>query len=112
MSGRIPLPEIASARVSLDATVFAPADMKVRLLVGSRNDYLVSVDDRAAVQGKGSVTAAQPDQSAVEVTLRKGENRLRFVSTYQGKGESLFLRFHDPDRKLRYPDVEVPGPRK
>ena len=46
------------------------------------------------------------------MTLQKGENRLRFVSTYQGKGEALYLRFHDPDRKLRYPDVEIVRPKK
>ena len=39
------------------------------------------------------------------MTLRKGENRVRFVSTSTGKGEAVYLRFHDPDRKLRYPDV-------
>ena len=78
--------------------------MKARLLVGSRADYIVSVNDNAAVPGKGSNAAAQPDQTAVEVTLRKGENRLRFVSKYEGKGESVFLRFQDPDRKLRYPE--------
>ena len=108
VSGRITLPELGkSARVSVNATVIAPDAMKVRLLVGSRADYIVSVNDKAAVPGKGSGSAAQPDQTAVEVTLQKGENRLRFVSTYQGKGESLYLRLHDPDRKLRYPDVDT-----
>jgi hypothetical protein len=37
---------------------------------------------------------------------------LRFVATPKGKGESIYLRFHDPERKLRYSDVEVPGPTK
>jgi putative membrane-bound dehydrogenase-like protein len=108
VNGRIMLPDMKSARVSVDAIVIAPDNMKVRLLVGSKADYIVSVNDNAAVPGKGSNAAAQPDQTAIEVTLRKGENRLRFVSKYEGKGEAVFMRFHDPDRKLRYPDVEVP----
>jgi putative heme-binding domain-containing protein len=113
VNGRIPLPDADQpTKVAVDAIVIAPENMKARLLVGSHSDYIVSVDDRAAVPGKGSVSAAQPDQSAIEVSLRKGENRLRFVSTYQGKGQALFLRFHDPDRKFRYPDVEVAEPRK
>jgi len=113
VNGRIPLPDADQpTKVAVDAVVIAPENMKARLLVGSHSDYIVSVDDRAAVPGRGSGGTAQPDQSAVDVSLRKGENRLRFVTTYQGKGESLFLRFHDPDRKLRYPDVETPEQKK
>ena len=109
VSGRIPLPDADKpTKIAVDAIVIAPENMKARLLVGSGTDYIVSVDDRAAIPGKGSGSGAQPDQSAVELSLRKGENRLRFVSTYQGKDESVFLRFHDPDRKLRYPD-DSPG---
>src|SRR5262245_46886237 len=112
VNGRIPLPDVDQpTKVAVDAIVIAPENMKARLLVGSRADYIVSIDDRAAVSGKGSGSAAQPDQSAVELALRKGENRLRFVTTYQGQGESLFLRFHDPERKLRYPDPEISSPK-
>jgi putative membrane-bound dehydrogenase-like protein len=113
VSGRIALPDMDKpTKLAVNSVIIAPENMKARLLVGSRTDYIVSVDDRAAAPGKGSGGAAQPDQSAVEVTLRKGENHLRFVSTYQGRGESLYLRFHDPDRKLRYPESGVsPAPK-
>jgi len=107
VNGRIPLPDADQpAKVAVDAIVIAPGAMKARLLVGSRTDFIVSVNDNAAVPGKGSNTTAQPDQTAVEVSLRKGENHLRFVTTAKGRGEAVYLRFHDPERKLRYPDVE------
>jgi putative heme-binding domain-containing protein len=113
VSGRIPLPAADQpTKIGIDAIVIAPEAMKARLQVGSRTNYIVSVNDNAAIPGKGSGGPAQPDQSAVEVTLRKGENRLRLVTTYQGKGEGLYLRFHDPDRKLRYSDTEVVPPPK
>jgi putative heme-binding domain-containing protein len=106
VNGRIPLPD-SDKKVAIDAIVIAPDAMKARLLVGSRTDFIVSVNDNAAVPGKGSNVAAQPDQTAVEVSLRKGENHLRFVTAPKGKGEVVYLRFHDPERKLRYPDVEA-----
>jgi putative membrane-bound dehydrogenase-like protein len=111
VNGRVPLPD-SDKRVAVDAIVIAPENMKARLLVGSRTDFIVSINDNAAVPGKGSNTAAQPDQTAVEVSLRKGENRLRFVTTTKGKGEVAYLRFHDPERKLRYPDIEIAEQKK
>jgi putative membrane-bound dehydrogenase-like protein len=113
VNGRIRLPDTDQpTKVAIDAVVIASDAMKARLLVGSRTDFIVSINDNAAVPGKGSNVAAQPDQTAVEVLLRKGENRLRFVTTTKGKGESLYLRFHDPDRKLRYPDVQIADRKK
>lgn len=112
VNGRIRLPDAEQpTKVAVDAIVIAPDAMKARLLIGSRTDFIVSVNDNAAVPGKGSNVAAQPDQTVVEFSLRKGENRVRFVTTSKGKGESLFLRFHDPDRKLGYPDVAAPAPK-
>jgi putative heme-binding domain-containing protein len=87
VGGRIALPDMEKGRVFIDAVVVAPEDMTVRLLVGSRADYIVSIGDRAAVPGKGAGRATQPDQSTTEVALRKGENRVRFVSSYQGRAK-------------------------
>jgi putative membrane-bound dehydrogenase-like protein len=111
VNGRIPLPEKAG-KVFLTTTVVAPEDMKARLLVGSQSDYMVEGQSGVAVAGKGSGSPAQPDQSAVEVSLKKGANQLRFVITSHGKGDAIYLRLHDPDRKLRYPDVEATAPKK
>jgi putative heme-binding domain-containing protein len=110
LHGRIPLPEAQGGEIVVDAVVIAPNDMKARLLVGSRTDYSVRVGDQAAVRGKGSNADAQPDQSAVEVSLKKGENHVLLTTMSKGTG-SLFLRLHDPDRKLRYPDMEA-NPKK
>lgn len=112
VSGRITLPDATKSEVRLTATVIAPAEMTVRLLVGSRADYSVVIQNLhpaakgsfviLSTNGKGSGLAAQPDQSAVDVKLVKGENRLTFTTKYEGNGEAVYLRFHDPDRKLRY----------
>jgi len=47
----------------------------------------------------------------VEVQLHRGVNRLVLETHSEGRGESIFGRFWDPDRKLRYPDVVV-APKK
>ena len=75
----------------------------MRLLVGSKTDYEVNVGV-TTVKGKGSGRDVAPDQSSVEIKLAKGENLLRFTTKASGKGQGAYLRFHDPDRKLRYPE--------
>lgn len=117
VTGRIKLPDAKAGEVAIEARVFAPADMTARLMVGSRTDFTVVSHDPASTaggesafsqaSGKGSGQPAQPDQSVVEVKLKKGETRVVFVTKYGGANESVYLRFHDPDRKLRYADVEV-----
>lgn len=114
VNGRIVLPDGDWPVVAINATVIAPADMTVRLLVGSKFDYTIETSDLktknpdwltiSKVAGKGSKVAVVPDQSSVEVKLVKGENKLRFTTEFNGKikGEAVYLRFHDPDRKLRY----------
>jgi hypothetical protein len=101
--GRIPIPPGDWKEVTITTKVTAPADMTVRLLVGSKNDFEVNVGT-TTVKGKGSGTAVAPDQSSVEIKLLKGDNLLRFTTKTSGKGNGAYLRFHDPDRKLRYPE--------
>jgi putative heme-binding domain-containing protein len=110
VSGRIPLPE-AKGPVRIEAEVTAPEEMRTRLLLGVRNDFTVSINGSPAKAGKGSGAAAAPDQVAVEVQLHRGVNRLVLETHSEGRGESIFGRFWDPDRKLRYPDVVV-APKK
>jgi putative membrane-bound dehydrogenase-like protein len=119
VSGRIPLPDGDQPQVIVSSTVIAPAEMTVRLLVGSKSQYIINVNGSDAknpilsqLSGKGSGTTAQPDQSSVEVKLAKGENQLSYVTKFIGKGEAVYLRFHDPDRKLRYPDEDAAVPKK
>jgi hypothetical protein len=91
------------------ARVIAPEAMKVKLLVGSRNNFQVSVNVTigqpvTSFPGTGSGVAPQPDQAQVEVDLKKGENVIAVRLRTNGKGEAIYMRFHDPDRKLRYPE--------
>jgi hypothetical protein len=109
VNGRIPLPDGDQTQLVVSATVIAPTDMTIRLLVGSKFQYIANVNgpDKknpvlSQAAGKGSGVSAQPDQSSVEVKLAKGENKVSIVLKYEGKGEALYLRFHDPERKLRY----------
>jgi hypothetical protein len=39
-------------------------------------------------------------------------NRLVIETRSEGRGEAVFARLWDPDRRLRYPDVAVSGPKK
>ena len=53
-------------------------------------------------EGKPGTNPVQPDQAGVDVTLIEGVNRLFVQATYQGDNEAIYLRFLDPDRKIRY----------
>jgi putative membrane-bound dehydrogenase-like protein len=105
VNGRFALPaQSGKVNIELTATVIAPNDLKARLQVGSRNDYQITVNDQDKVAGKGSNSNAQPDQSGADVSLKTGVNTIKLTTSYDGKTEALFLRFLDPDRKLRYAD--------
>jgi putative membrane-bound dehydrogenase-like protein len=109
VSGRIVLRNAdRRTQAMVQAKVVAPADLKVRLLIGSRNDVQVRVNGAPAKTARGSGAAAIPDQGAMEVELKAGENTVVVFTEYQGKAESLYLRFHDPDRKLKYPEPSLP----
>jgi putative membrane-bound dehydrogenase-like protein len=101
--GRIPLPD-GELGIVIRATVTAPEARKTRLLIGSRENVRVLVNDKAAAAAKGAGVAAQPDQTAVDVELKKGENSLTLELLTKGKNNAVYARFHDPDRKLRYPE--------
>ncbi len=105
VNGRLALPaQSGKVNIELTATVIAPSDLKARLQVGSRNDYQITVNDQDKIAGKGSNSNAQPDQSGVDVSLKAGVNTIKLTTSHEGKNEALFLRFLDPDRKLRYVD--------
>jgi putative membrane-bound dehydrogenase-like protein len=108
VTGRIPIADGELSHV-VHARVIAPDAMKAILLVGIRNNFEVLVnnsvrDPVAPKSGKGSGVAPQPDQAQIEVDLKKGENTVTIRFRTKGKGEAIYARFHDPDRKLRYPE--------
>ena len=111
VTGRIQLPEAKTA-VRIEAEVTAPEELRTRLLIGSRHDVTVTVNDSAPKAVKGSGGPAAPDQVAVEVQLRAGVNRLVIDTHSEGRGEAVFARLWDPDRRLRYADVAVSAPKK
>jgi putative membrane-bound dehydrogenase-like protein len=107
-SGRIylpkPEPKSPDNRADVVAEVIAPEDIKARLLFGAGYALQVCVNDKVVYEGKPGVSPARPDQAGCDVDLKKGTNRLRFVIDYRGNNEFLYVRFHDPHRKLRYPE--------
>jgi hypothetical protein len=100
--GRIPLPD-GDAEVLIHATVTAPANLKTKLLLGICNDAKVTIGEKS-YSVKGSNSNVQPDQVSVDVELPKGESKIEIRFKSNGKGEAVYARFLDPDRKLRYPE--------
>jgi len=104
VDGRLVLPESKDPTpVQLTATVEAPADMEVRLRVGIKEPFTVTIGDQT-VKDPGSGTEVFPDQREVKIKLTKGKNTLKIETKTQGKDQAIYARFHDPDRKLRYGD--------
>ena len=59
-----------------------------------------AVDARRAFPGFD-----EPDfKTPFDVTLAKGENKIEISFRSQGKDDAVYARFHDPERKLRYPE--------
>jgi putative membrane-bound dehydrogenase-like protein len=100
--GRISIAEDGEATIRAKLT--APDAMKTRLLVGIRADFTLELNGKTIAKVKGSAVAALPDQVSVAVELAKGENVvvIRFDAK---KGDAVYARFLDPDRKLRYPEA-------
>jgi putative membrane-bound dehydrogenase-like protein len=102
--GRVTLPDAKGGPVVIEAEVTAPDDVKTTLLVGSSADYEVRLDGKPVGVGKGTGKQVQPDQAGFEVLLPKGAHTLTVAVKAGGPG-AVYARFHDPDRKLRYPDA-------
>lgn len=107
--GRIVLPagkkgENSISLVSADVT--APEAMRTRLLVGAAHAVKISINDTVVYQGQPGATPVVPDQASVEVELRAGVNRLVVQNAHEGDRDVLFVRLHDPDRKLRQDDAK------
>lgn len=76
--------------------------MRARLQLGAAHPVKVWLNSKVVFEGKPGSAPAQPDQSAVDVDLREGVNRLIFRVTYTGEGEALYARLLDPERRLLY----------
>lgn len=103
--GRLAFPDTKGAPIVIEAEVTAPSELKTKLLVGSTGDYEVRLDGKAIGTGKGAKKDVRPDHDGFDITLPAGKHTLAIVVRGGGAGV-VFARFHDPDRKLRYPDVD------
>lgn len=102
--GRIALPDTKGGPAVIEAEVTATDDLKTAIRIGSSADYEVRLNGTAIGTGKGTGKQVQPDQAGFEIALPKGTHKVAIVA--KTGGGVVFARFTDPDRKLRYPDVE------
>ena len=110
VTGRIPLPDRVDLEPStVAAEVTAPAEVRTQLLVGAYREFEVKLDGKVIGRGTGTPGGAAPDREAVAVTLPPGTHTLTVTTPHKGTGQGVYLRFLDPDRKLRYSD---PGPKE
>ncbi len=102
--GRLLLPNTNSNVRTVEVEVTATAEVKSKLLIGSTGNYSVQLDGKNIGGGKGAGKEMRPDRDAIDVTLPAGKHTLT-VHVTDGADNVLFIRFLDPDRKLRYPDA-------
>ena len=101
--GRIPLP-VAKTRTTAHVTaeVTAAAPFRARLQLGAAHPVKVWLNGKLVYEGQPGANPVQPDQTGFDVTLNEGPNRILVQATYQGDTEAIYVRFLDPDRKIRY----------
>jgi putative membrane-bound dehydrogenase-like protein len=105
--GKIPLPGAKDGEEVISyvaAEVTAPSAMRSRLQLGAGSTVKVWLNGKVVYNDQPGQGPATPDQAGVDVSLRAGVNHLLFKVTYRGKGESLYARLLDPQRKLKYPE--------
>lgn len=100
--GRIALPDTKGGPVVVEAEIVVEVEVVTTLLVGSSADYELRLNGKAVGTGVGG-KQVRPDQDSHEVTLPKGAHRVTVVAK-GGSGGTLYVRFLDPDRKVRHPD--------
>jgi putative membrane-bound dehydrogenase-like protein len=104
--GRIPLPAPkgdGEAVAVIEAEVTAPAAMKARLMLGAGVPVQAWVNGKRAYDGQPG-DGKGPDQAGADVELKEGTNVVVIKATYKGGKEGLYVRFLDPNRRLRYPE--------
>ncbi len=106
--GRIPLPSGKGGTEQVAyvaAELTAPVDMDARLLLGAGCRVAVWLNGVACYDGVPARGPTAPDQVSAPVRLKAGANRMLIRATYPaGTAQGLYVRFHDPLRKLRYPE--------
>jgi hypothetical protein len=109
VTGRIQLPEAKQEGYAyIRALTSAPGVLKTRLLLGAAHPLRVWLNGKLVYEGRPSEKDAQPDQAEADVELTKGTNQLIIEVRYRGEQQAVYARFHDPDRKLTYPEPPAP----
>jgi putative heme-binding domain-containing protein len=93
VTGRLTL----SAGASATASVIAPAAMKIRLLLSTALPLRMTLNGREVYRGT-------PAHAGVEVDLKAGSNTIVLDLPDRTEKAAVFVRFHDPERKLTYPE--------
>jgi hypothetical protein len=101
----LPLSETkAGEAIVVEAKVTAAAAVKTKLLLGSADPVTVKLDGKLVGSTAGQINKADPDQETVPVELPKGEHTVRFEIEAKNGSKGFSARFHDPERKLLYPE--------
>jgi putative heme-binding domain-containing protein len=107
VTGRIPLPPAKSVKLSdialVSTEVDAPETMTTQLVIQGGEPGLVYLNDRLVHESKARTASDQRNTVSIPVELRKGRNHLSVVVYYRGT-TAFYARFHDTNRKLRYPE--------
>lgn len=97
--GRITLPD--SGMTTILAQVKVADAMTLPLAFGIKGNATLQINDQK-MELKGSGKDAAPDQARTEIQLRPGVNTIAIDYQPKGKGEAVYLRLLDPDRKVTY----------
>ncbi|MCI0335345.1 MAG: HEAT repeat domain-containing protein [Planctomycetes bacterium] len=101
--GRVPLPASKEKTYAyLRAEVISPVVLKTKLLMGAAHPVTAILNGTTKYQGQPGAAPVTPDQAAVDVELAEGVNVLVIQVHYAGEQESVYMRFFDPDRRLRH----------
>lgn len=102
VTGRLAIPPLPTGSMpTISAAVESPERMATRLLLGGRGRFVVrlNANDLGTIELKEN----RPDETGFDIELHPGPNQLEVRVVPMDKQGSLFLRFLDPNRKLRYP---------
>lgn len=81
--------------------IYSPEEQSVKMFIGSDDGSKVFLNDQMIYRFL-DVRIAAPDQDEVEVTLKKGWNKLLVKAENNFGGFAFYLRFSDPLNNLHY----------
>ncbi|MCI0641986.1 MAG: c-type cytochrome [Gemmataceae bacterium] len=101
--GRIMLPASKEKTYAyLRAEVTSPVAWKTKLLLGAAYPVTAILNGTTTYQGQPGAAPDTPDLAAVDVELTEGINVLLIQVHYASERDAVYVRFLDPDRRLRY----------